>query len=153
MNTVQLERECRSYARYLIGQAPSAYVIAKYRDFHLESDAAAPALDPFDHFLVRVSARGPFWARMADTYATRFRKNSAVHRKLVLMLALLECAPSSFEIVEHVQGGGLAGALVLLGWGAAWYAIVLIISVVIFTPVRLAMALSSRSGPAEAPEH
>jgi hypothetical protein len=153
MNTIQLDRECRSYARYLIGRAPSAYVIGKYRDFHLESDAAALTLDPFDHFLLRVSARAPFWARMADTYATRFRKNSAVHRKLVLMLALLECAPASFEIVEQVQGGGFAGTVMLLGWEAARYALVLIISVVIFTPVRLAMALSSRSGPAEAREH
>lgn len=153
MDTIQLERECRSYARYLIGHAPSTYVIEKYRDFHLESDAAARTLDPFDRFLVRVSARAPFWARMADTYATRFRKNSAVHRKLVLMLALLECAPSSFEIVEHVRGGGLVGTAVLLGGEAVRYAIVLVISIVIFTPVRLAMALSSRSGPAEAPEH
>jgi len=151
MNTIQLERECRSYARYLIGQAPSAYVIGKYREFHLETNSAA--LDGFDRFLVRVSARGPFWARMADTYATRFRKNSTVHRKLVLMLALLECAPSSFAIVERVQGGGAAGAAVLLGWEAARYALVLVISIAIFTPVRLAMALSSRSGPAEAREH
>jgi hypothetical protein len=151
MNTIQLERECRSYARYLIGQAPSAYVIGKYREFHLETNSAA--LDGFDRFLVRVSARGPFWARMADTYATRFRKNSTVHRKLVLMLALLECAPSSFAIVEQVQGGGAAGAAVLLGWEAARYALVLVISIAIFTPVRLAMALSSRSGPAEAREH
>jgi hypothetical protein len=151
MNTAQLERECRSYARYLIGQAPSAYVIGKYRDFHVETDWAA--LDGFDHFLVRVSARAPFWARMADTYATRFRKNSAVHRKLVLMLALLECAPTSFAMVEQVQGEGLLGAAVLLGWEAARYAMVLVISIAIFTPVRLAMALLSRSGPAEAPEH
>jgi len=151
MNTVQLERECRSYARYLIGQAPSAYVIGKYRDFHMEGDAAA--LGRFDHFLVRVSARAPFWARLADTYATRFRKNSAVHRKLVLMLALLECAPTSFEIVEQVQGGGFAGTVMLLGWGAARYALVLIVSVVLFTPVRLAMALSSKSGSAEARKH
>ncbi len=153
MNTVHLERECRSYARYLIGQAPSAYVIGKYRDFHLESDAAAITLDPFDHFLVRVSARGPFWARMADTYATRFRKNSAVHRKLVLMLALLECAPSSFEIVERVPGGGPVGTAVLLGWEAVRYVMVLVVSIAIFTPVLLAMALASRSGPAQAPEH
>jgi hypothetical protein len=126
-------------------------VIGKYRDFHLESDAPALTLDPFDHFLVRVSARAPFWARLADTYATRFRKNSTVHRKLVLMLALLECAPSSFEIVEQVQGGGFAGIVILLGWEAARYGLVLIISVVVFTPVRLAMALSS--SPAEAREH
>jgi hypothetical protein len=153
MNTAQLERECRSYARYLIGQAPSAYVIGKYRDFHLESDASARTLDPFDHFLVRVSARAPFWARLADTYATRFRKNSTVHRKLVLMLALLECAPTSFVIVEQMRGGGLVGAAALVGWEAARYALVLVMSIAIFTPVRLAMALSSRSGAAEAAEH
>jgi hypothetical protein len=153
MNTAQLERECRSYARYLIGQAPSVYVIGKYRDFHLESDASARPLDPFDHFLVRVSARAPFWARLADTYATRFRKNSTVHRKLVLTLALLECAPTSFAIVEQVQRGGAGGAAVLLGWEAARYALALVISIAFFTPVRLAMALSSKSGPAEAPEH
>jgi hypothetical protein len=66
---------------------------------------------------------------------------------------LLECAPSSFEIVEQVQGGGLLGTTVLLGWEAARYALVLVISIAIFTPVRLAMAISSRSGPAEAREH
>jgi hypothetical protein len=43
--------------------------------------------------------------------------------------------------------------VLLLGREAARYALVLIVSVVIFTPVRLAMALSSRSGPAEAREH
>src|ERR1700686_1156115 len=148
MNTVQLERECRSYARYLIGQAPSAYVIGKYRDFHLETDAAA--LDGFDRFLVHGSARGPFWARLADTYATRFRKNSAVHKKLVLMLALLECSPSSFEIVEQVQANGFVGTVLLLGREGVRYMLVLIISIVVFTPVRLAMALSSRTRPAEA---
>jgi hypothetical protein len=143
-----LEREGGSYARYLIGQAPSAYVVGKYRDFHVETGVAA--LDGFDRFLVRVSARGPFWARMADTYATRFRKNSAVHKKLVLMLALLECSPSSFEIVEQVQANGFVGAVLLLGREVVRYMLVLIISIVVFTPVRLALALSSRTGSAEA---
>jgi len=153
MNTVHLERECRSYSRYLIGQLPSAYVIGKYREFHLESDAAVVTLDAFDHFLVGVSARGPIWARLADTYAARFRKNSAVHRKLVLMVALLECSPSSFEIVEQVQANSFAGAVTLLGAEAARYALFLVISLAIFTPVRLAMALSSKSSPAGAPGH
>ena len=40
-----------------------------------------------------------------------------------------------------------------LGGEAARYVMVLFIAVAIFTPVRLAMALSSRSGRAQAPEH
>jgi len=84
----QSERECRAYSQYLIGQAPSGYIIGKYRDFHqqLERDLA---LDRFDRFLIAVSARGPFWAHLADSYASLLRKNSGLRKKLVLTLALL----------------------------------------------------------------
>jgi len=144
MNTTHLERECRSYARYLIGQAPSAYVIEKYLDFHRQSDLSSTLThDRFDRFLARISARGPFLARMADTFASRFRKHSLVRGKLVLTLALLESAPPGFEIVDRVPGGGFAGAGLRLGWNALRYALVLAVSVAIFAPVRFAMALSS----------
>src|SRR5262245_7821266 len=142
MNTAQLERECRSYSKYLIGQAPSAYVIGKYLDFHRQSDIASALTNGrFDRFLARVSARGPVRARLADTYASRFRKRSLVRGKLALTLALLECAPPSFEIVDQVRGGGFAGAALRLGWNALRYVLVLVVSVAIFTPVRFVMAL------------
>ncbi len=144
MNTTQLGRECRSYARYLIGEAPSAYVIEKYLDFHQQSDLSSTLThDRFDWFLARISARGPFRARMADTYASRFRKHSLVRGKLALTLALLECAPPSFEIVDRAPGGGLAGAVLRLGWQALRYALVLAVSAALFTPVRITMALSA----------
>jgi hypothetical protein len=142
MNTTQLERECRSYARYLIGQAPSAYVVEKYLDFHRRS-GTSPTLtrDRFDTFLVGASARGPFWARLADSYASRFRKQSLLRGKVALTLALLECAPPGFEIVDGVPRGGFFGAAIRLAWQALRYALVLAVSIAIFTPVRLAMAL------------
>ena len=102
MDMLQLERECRTYTRYLIGQTPSEYVVEKYMDFHRKWDAlAALKSDRFDQFLVGLSARRPFWARLADSYASRFRKDSAVRKKLVLTLALLECAPPSFEKLDR----------------------------------------------------
>jgi hypothetical protein len=144
MNKVQLERECRTYTRFLIGQAPTPYVLEHYLDFHQKSDVMeAVKSDRFDQFLVGVSARGPFWARLADSYASVFRKNSTVRKKLVLTLALLECAPPSFETLDRVDSGGALGAVIRLGWGAALYALTLIVSFVIFTPVRLGILLSS----------
>lgn len=144
MNTTLLESECRSYAKYLIGQAPSDYVIEKYLDFHRQSHLSATLThDRFDRFLARISARGPFRARMADTYASRFRKHSLVRGKLALTLALLECAPASFEIVDRAPRGGIAGAALRLGWNALRYALVLSVSVALFTPVRITMALSA----------
>jgi hypothetical protein len=84
---------------------------------------------------------------LADSYASVFRKNSTVRKKLVLTLALLECAPPSFETLDRVDGGGPLGAVIRLGWGAAQYALTLIVSFVIFTPVRLGILLSSGRRP------
>ena len=148
MNKAQLERECRTYTKYLIGQAPTPYVIEHYLDFHEKSDVmGTPKFDRFDQFLVAVSARGPLWARLADSYASVFRKNSTVRKKLVLTLALLECAPPSFETLDRVDGAGQLGAIIRLGWAAAQYALTLVASFTIFTPVRLGIALSSGREP------
>jgi hypothetical protein len=103
--------------------------------------------DRFDHFLSEVSAQRPFWARMVDSYASVFRKNSVVRKKLVLTLALLECAPSSFEELERVDGKSSLGTLIALAWATAKYALSLVTSVVVFTPVRLVMNLSWKPRP------
>jgi hypothetical protein len=146
MNTVQLELECRTYTRYLIGRMPTEYIVEKYLDCHQKLDTMAAAKpDRFDQFLVGVSARGPFWARLADSYVSLFSKDSAVRKKLVLTLALLECAPPSFEKLDQPQSRGMAGAIVRLSLGAMRYALTLVSSVVIFTPIRLGMAVSTRS--------
>ena len=54
-----LERECRTYTRYLIGREPDAYIVRKYIECH-ELDRI-PAGDAFDRVLIAASVRGPFW--------------------------------------------------------------------------------------------
>ena len=143
MDTVQLERECQSYTRYLIGQAPTPYVIEKYSDFHQRIGAAANR-DRFDCFLVSASARGPLRARLADSYASLWRKNSPVRSKLILTLALLECASSSFEDLDRFPRGGWLGVVVRLALGSLSYACALAASVALFAPVHLWMAVRER---------
>src|SRR5690242_15452332 len=94
-----LERECRAYTRYLIGREPEAYVIAKYVECHQTGRIPEPA-DGFERFLLNASVRGPFFTRMADAYAGRLLKYGALRKKLVLTLALLECAPGSFPLLD-----------------------------------------------------
>jgi hypothetical protein len=135
---MQLERECRTYTRYLIRQDPTSYVIEKYRDFHDKSEAAKE-LDPFDRFLVNASVRGPVWARLADSYASRFRKDSALRKKLILTVALLECSAPSFESLDRVPTGAFLGAALALGLSAMGYAASVLVAAAVFTPVRLWM--------------
>jgi len=143
MNTSQLERECVTYTRYLIGQMPSEYVVNRYLDFHQKSEAMADlGFDAFDQFLVSVSARGPFWASMADSYASVFRKDSVVRKKLVVTLALLECVSPSFEALDEVDGRSAMAMPIALALRAVRYAFLLGGSAVVFTPVRAAMVFS-----------
>src|SRR5215831_2432572 len=113
----QLERECGTYVRYLCGQNPSTYITEKYVDFHRKVEAIE--LDEFDRFLGRFSTRNILCARLADSYARVFRKESSVRKKLILVLALLESSPETFEALDRVPAGGLAGAVLRIAGNSA----------------------------------
>ena len=148
MNMDQLERECRCYTKYLIGESPSAYVIEKYKQFHQNSGGIASSeLDSFNRHLLEISARGPKWARIADSYATRFRKGSALRKKLVVVLGILECTPPSYEKLDAVPSGGLPAIVVRLTFEGFRYGLCLLLGTVLFTPVRLFGALSGKARP------
>jgi hypothetical protein len=137
--TNQLERECITFATYLSGQPPTPYLIEKYLDFH-QKLGEKTAEDRFDAFLVRISARSAAWTRVADSYARIFRPNSVLRTKLILVLALLECAPPSFETLDRVPLGGIPGTVLRLAGASARFLFALIAGAAIFTPVRFWMA-------------
>jgi hypothetical protein len=139
----ELERECRIYARYLSGQAPSRYIVEKYQDFHQKIGLRAGE-DRFDRFLVSLSSRGATWVRFSDTYASFWRRNSALRKKLIVTLALLETTPPTFEILDRVPRGGRIGAVVRLGAGALKYALTLFVATALFTPIRVYMTARKR---------
>lgn len=132
---VRLERECTTYAAYLSGMAPTPYLVEKYLDFHQKLGEKARA-DAFDSFLIEVSARGRIWARLADSYARIFRPDSLLRKKLILVLALLECTPPSFEALDRVPAGGLPGTIFRLAGASARFLAALIVGAALFTPVR-----------------
>jgi len=145
MSTSQLEQECRSYSQYLVGQIPSEYLVRKYVDFHSQSRQIIPA-DSFDRFLTNVAARSPFWAGLTDAYASRFRKSSAVRKKVVLTLALLECTPPWFEYLDGAGRESILLAIGILTWRAAMYSATLAVSAFLFLPVQMWTAVFERSG-------
>lgn len=143
MDMAQLERECQSYTRYLIGQAPTPYVIEKYRDFHQKMGLAVNG-DRFERFLVSTSAHGPAWARLTSCYASVWRKHSSVRKKLVVTLALLECTPPGFENLDRVPRGGRFGVMFRLALDVAGFACALFAAAVIFGPIHLWMTAGER---------
>jgi hypothetical protein len=144
MNPARLEQECSAYVRYLIGRPPDAYVVRKYLEYHEQWGAKVRPAEAFDRWITDTSARGPLWARLADVYAGRFHRSAAVRKKLVLTLALLECAPASFESLDAVGRGGLAAALLRLAWRAGVFAASLPLAMLLFLPVQAWIAVFVR---------
>jgi hypothetical protein len=136
MSAPQLERECRTYARYLIGRDPDRYLTGKYIECHQSGRIPQPA-DRFERLLLAASRRGPFLARVADAYASRFLKYGVLRKKLVLTLALLECSPATFAALDEVAAPGLGGTVVFGAWRVAVFAFALALGLVVFVPARL----------------
>jgi hypothetical protein len=141
MSTKQLETECRTYCRYLVHADPAPYVVGKYLEFHALREFR---VDPFDRFLLAVSARRPFLARLADCYASRFQKTSVVRKKLVLLLALLECSAASFSYLDSPDSGGRTAAYLRLPFQGVLYVLNLMAALVVFSPVRLYLLSAGR---------
>ena len=151
MQTVeQLERECRIYTRCLVGEEPAAYVLAKYCKYHQLQSSGAAASDPFDRLLLTVSTWGPLAARVADSYASRFYKGALLRRKLVLVLALLECSPPSFQVLDAPDSGPRPAVLGKLAWRGCGYVLSLALATVFLLPVHLLVStgrvVQNRSG-------
>jgi len=145
----RLERECEAFARYLTGAAAGDYLVEKYLQAHAQG--AVGSGGAFDRALVALARRGTFLARLADAHARVFAPGGLLRRKLVLVLALLEC--SAPERVDSVTSRSARGFFLRAAWLGACFACLLALSILVCVPLRIACALfgpSSKGAPSEA---
>ncbi len=139
-----LARECDAFARYLIGAVPAEYVARKYREAHAVSGRFA-ARGRFDALLVRVAARGPVRAAIADAYACLLARRSALRKKLILLAAILESSPANCGWKDQADAGSAAGfTLRLIRRGVA-FALRLAAAVVTLGPLHVLMGTGERA--------
>jgi nucleoside-diphosphate-sugar epimerase len=132
----QLRRECRVFSFYLSGHEPTEYIAVKYVDAHQKVAALAPG-GKFERLLLKVATVHPIFTRIADSYARLLAPTSALRKKLVLLLALLESSAASERFLDRVDSGNVAVlSFKLLGHGVR-FLISLAAAVVILFPCRL----------------
>jgi len=118
-----LASECDTLCRYLTGREAPAEVIEHYVRAHelglLEGQAASGAPSRSDRLLVLLAQGGPQSAGLADAISVLIAKKGLLRRKLVLLLAILESARSTWRGVDTVEetsparfffGAALAGS-------------------------------------------
>jgi hypothetical protein len=130
-----LERECRTFTRYLAGREASPYVVQKYCDAH-PVPLASPA-DPFERRLMTVAQWHPVAALVADAYARFFAPYGPLRKKLVLLLAILETSPRFFRELDRPPGGGRVAEALRVSARLLVFILALVVGVIVLLPVRL----------------
>ncbi len=147
-----LDRECDVFARYLTGVPAGDYLRTKYREAHGGGGPGAgvvgPATGSFDSALVGFARSGTFATRLADAHARLFANGGLLRRKLVLMLALLEC--SAPERVDAVVSRSITGFFFRAAWLGVCFVLLALLSLVVLLPLRLVCALFGSGDGGEA---
>jgi len=130
-----LERECRTFTRYLTGRGPTPYVVQKYREAHAASTAFDA--DRFDSRLTAVARWHPVTTLLADAYARFFVPYGTLRKKLILLLAILEISPPFFRELNYPSAGGRLGQALYLGARMFMLVLALVVGTIAFLPMHL----------------
>ncbi|MBI4589082.1 MAG: hypothetical protein HY725_09600 [Candidatus Rokubacteria bacterium] len=138
-----LDHECRVLTSYLLRQAPSSYVLAKYRDAHAADALPASPAGPFDRLLARLAISRPSLLKLVDAYASVFFRTGLLRKKMVLLLAILEVSPRLHACFDSPDPGGTVGLLARIAVRSSAFLLRLLLAVVVLGPLQLAFALRS----------
>ena len=142
----RLQRECRTFTRYLTAREPDDYVQEKYDAGQAAVLRGMTPIGAFDEQLVRFAAAGGWRVRVADAYTRILRPRCVLRRKLILLFAILE---NSGPYHRHFTAGGSGSSwragLHLLA-ASAGFVFALAIGIVVLAPRRLAARDSRRPG-------
>jgi hypothetical protein len=134
-----LDREGRVFTRYLIGQEPTDYVIAKYRAFHaLPTPRHPEPPTAFERLQLAAARWHPWLTRLADAYGRIFLPRGILRAKLILVLALLESSAPSYRAIDAVDEGSRSLLWVRLACSVAGALLALLVAVGLFLPIHVA---------------
>lgn len=142
-----LVAECRIFSAYLINKEPDEYICAKYCEAHrVHGVVKQNWSDSFDRFIIRLAQRRPAFTRMADVYTRWFYRRSALRRKLLLLMAIIECTGSSFSVFEADRDLNKARVYLLLISRGITFVLYLAASLVFFSAAYPVVKSASKMG-------
>lgn len=137
LRSKDLEKECRVFCQYLLGQKPGPYVMKKYLDVHQKIEMKAK--NKFDRILARMGARNRILVRACDSYSRFFYPRSLLRKKLVYLLAILETASPHAQIIDRSDNRGKFLLLLIMGLKGMGLAFFLLVSFAFLFPLQVVL--------------
>lgn len=140
----ELARECLLFCRYLGDVEGTPDIVRAYQRAHEVERLTLDCVTPTDRALLRLAHGGRSFTRFADSFAGAVAPSSALRKKLVVLIAILESRGASAAHVDHATPGSrLAWALTTAAVGVGWLGRV-VLGAVLLAPLRLWYGLSSQ---------
>jgi hypothetical protein len=140
----ELDRECRVFCEYLLGEEPDAYVAAKYRAANLARKLCGPAAEiGFEAFLLRLARRGGLFTGMVDTFTGVFGRCSVFRKKMTMLVAILESCGSLHDRIGSAVSGSKTALFLRLTLHGLGFAVSLLLSAAILFPCRVYYGMSA----------
>lgn len=145
-----LDGECVRFTRYLTRQAPTRYVLDKYRDAHeRQPHLDAARAQRFDRFLIAAARAHGMGCWLVDAYTAVFRKSAVVRRKWVLLVAILESTAPTAAIFDVPDSENRVALVMRLAFRGTAFVVGLGVSALLFLPVHLLFSLRAGDGSGE----
>jgi len=108
----------------------------KYADAVTVHARLAPR-DAFERAALALARRGTWLARAADAHARLFAPSSALRKRLIVLLAILETAPAHHRTIDDPGMRFRAAAPLLLAAAGLRGVLALVLGAVLLVPVQL----------------
>jgi hypothetical protein len=95
--------------------------------------------------LLKFASSGAVATALADAYARFARPGGTLRRKLVLLAAILECAPNTWRAFEPPPPASAAVVTARVAWRGAVFVLVLASAIVTLGPPHLWLRLTGRT--------
>jgi NADH dehydrogenase len=141
----RINHECRVFTRHLLGTEPDSAVVATY-ERALASVPELAAVERWDRAQLAIARRGVLLARCADSHAALFARSSALRKRLVMLLAILESRPPYAVDIDSALGGTMPRAVARVLARGIGSVLTLLAGTLILLPIQLALATRRRPG-------
>jgi NADH dehydrogenase len=129
------KKECEQFTRYLAGCNPTEYIKKKYLEGH-KASRIVKNNSYFDNLLIRSAVKNTFVTRLVDVYTSVFYRNAVIRQKMVLLLAILESCPATYDNIDTVKTNYKVLFYLKLLNKTVLFFLLLFLSTVIFVPFQ-----------------